>query len=187
MNPRNGRSRRSTLTVLLSTLLLLGFTGCTSHRPASYSQDTDVDLVAELRAAARVLLRDANRLNQRKPVLTTTLVNIDDLQQSSTFGRQATEIFGSQIARAGVPVIELKMRDTLFIREGTGELALSRELHHLFQAHDAQAVLVGTYAIGGRTLYVNVRLVQTADNIILASHNFSLPLNRDIRTLLAPH
>lgn len=184
MKRRSYTRSLTALTWLLSALLLISMTGCTSHRPVSYSQDTPIDLVAELQTAAKALLRDAHRLNGRKPVLTTTLVNIDDLRQSSTFGRQTTEVFGSEISRAGVPVIELKMRDTLFIREGTGELGLSRELRHLFQAHNAQAVLVGTYAIGGNTLYVNTRLVQTTDNLILASHNFSLPLNRDIRTLL---
>lgn len=184
MKTRIDTSLRTLLTTLLWALLLTSVAGCTGQGPVNYSQETPVDLVAELQAAAKALLRDANRISSRKPVLTTTLVNIDDLQQASTFGRQATEVFGSEIARAGIPVIELKMRDTIFIREGTGELGLSRELRHLFQAHDAQAVLVGTYAIGGNTLYVNARLIQTADNLILASHNFSLPLNRDIRALL---
>lgn len=184
MKRQSYTSSRAALTLLLSALLFISVSGCTSQGPVSYSQDTPVDLVAELQTAAKALLRDGHRIHSRKPVLTTTLVNIDDLQQSSTFGRQATEVFGSEISRAGVPVIELKMRDTLFIREGTGELGLSRELRHLFQAHDAQAVLVGTYAIGGKTLYVNTRLIQTTDNLILASHNFSLPLNRDIRALL---
>lgn len=167
--------------VLLALVVLLS--GCAPSQPAYY-QDTKIDLVAHLQDASKRLLGDTLYLARDKPILTTTLVNIDNLQQSSTFGRQATEIFGSEISRAGVPVIELKLRDTIFIQEGTGELGLSRELRHLFQSHDAQAVLVGTYAVGGNTLYVNVRLIQTTDNIILRAHNFSLPLNRDLRFLL---
>lgn len=84
----------------------------------------------------------------------------------------------------GVPVIEVKMRESLFIKEGTGELMLSRKLNRLVKAHDAQAVLLGTYAIGGQYVYVNVRLVRTSDNIILGSHDFSLPLNSDIKAML---
>jgi len=75
-------------------------------------------------------------------------------------------------------------RENLFIKERTGELILSRKLNSLVEAHDAQAVLLGTYAIGGNYAYVNVRLVRTADNIILGSHDFSLPLNRDIKAML---
>ncbi len=185
MTPKNDAPIRITLTFLLTLLLLISVSGCALRAPVDYDRDIAVDLLAELRAAAQLLLQDTSRISPHRPVLASALVNIDDLQQSSTFGRQAAEVFSSEIARTGVPVIELKTPDTVFIREGTGELSLSPELRHLSDAHNAQAVLVGTYAIGGNTLYVNVRLVQTLDQRIVVSHNFSLPLNRDIRALLS--
>lgn len=187
MTSKSDASIRTALTFLLSALLLISVSGCAPRAPVDYDRDIAVDLLAELQTAAQVLLQDTSRISPHRPVLTSALVNIDNLQQSSTFGRQVAEVFGSEIARTGVPVIELKTRDALFTREGTGELSLSPELRHLSQAHNAQAVLVGTYAIGGNTLYVNARLVQTIDHRIVVSHNFSLPLNRDIRALLSAH
>ncbi|EXJ12136.1 FlgO family outer membrane protein [Nitrincola nitratireducens] len=166
-------------------LVMLFAVGCSSNRPVNAaSQDVQVDVVGELRKASKHLFAVTAPLDISQPVLTASFASIDDLQQSSTFGRQAAEVFTSELARTGVPVVEVKMRDSLFIQERTGELMLSRELRHLSSSHNAQAVLVGTYAVGGTHLYVNVRVVRTADNVILGSHNFSLPINRDIRSML---
>jgi len=169
-----------TASVLLLSLIVAG---CSSNNVIV--QEPRVDLLAELQKAARELMKKTARLDQDRPVIITTLVNIDDLQQSSTFGRQVSEVFSSAIASRDIPVVELKMRETVFVREGTGELVLSRELRHLSTSHDAQAVLAGTYAVGGKNLYVNVRIIKTTDNRVLGSHNFSLPINGDIRSLLS--
>lgn len=171
--------------LLLLVMSLLFVAGCSNKSPsASAPQDPTVDLVRELQTAANTLLNNTSALDPSKPVITTTFASIDDLQQSSTFGRQAAEIFASAMTRTGVPVLEVKMRDSLYMREGTGELLLSRELRHVTSAHNAQAVLVGTYAVGGSQVYVNVRVIRSSDNVILGTHNFSLPINRDIRSML---
>lgn len=165
-------------------LMALLSTGCESFMPAG-GNEPRVDLVAELQKAAKTLLGNTQGLEKHKRVLVTTLVSVDNLRESSTFGRQVAEVFTSEIARTGLPVVELRMRDSIFVREGTGELMLSRELHHLYASHNAQAVLVGTYAIARDSLFVNVRLVQVSTNLILGSHSFALPINRDVRTLIA--
>lgn len=178
------RAARTLLPLLSVALLLISVSGCVSRAPVDYGQDTPVDLLAELRAATQTLLQEPSSINLQRPILTSPLVNIDDLQLSSTFGRQATAVFGSEMARAGVPVIDVALRETVFIQESTGELGLTRELRDLSMAHNAQAVLVGTYSVGTHTVYVNIRLIQPTTRLILTSHNFSLPLNRDIRALL---
>lgn len=188
MKPQHDASTRTARPLpllLLATLILIS--GCVSRAPVNYDRDIPVDLLAELQVAAQILLQDPAAINTQRPVLTSAPVNIDNLQQSSTFGRQTTEVFGTEVARAGVPVIDISIRDTVFIREDTGELGLSRELRDLSMAHNAQAVLVGTYAVGAHTLYVNIRLIQPTSRLILAAHNFSLPMNRDLRTLLMTH
>ncbi|MBP0047801.1 hypothetical protein H9C73_03555 [Marinobacterium sp. AK62] len=170
------------LAASLMALMVLGATGCVgtqSKRPS----DPEVDLIGQVQNAASALMKNA-RLNSGSPLLVATFADIDDLQQSSTLGRTLSEQFTSSLAARGVPVIEVKMRENLFVKERTGELILSRTLHSLVQSHDAQAVLLGTYALGGNNIYVNVRLVRTEDNIILAAHNFSLPMNRDLKAML---
>ncbi|MET4000004.1 FlgO family outer membrane protein [Marinobacterium sp. MBR-109] len=165
-------------------VMLLGAAGCSTSQQTTSVHTVEVDLISEVREASNQLISKSTGLNNRDPLLAATFADIDDLQQSSTFGRTLSEQFTSALASKGLPVIEVKMRESLFIKERTGELILSRKLNSLVEAHDAQAVLLGTYAMGGNYVYVNVRLVRTSDNIILGSHDFSLPLNRDIKAML---
>ncbi len=177
----------NTRLVMVAMILSLTFllAGCGSNKPTSTSRfDVEVDLVAELNKAAQTLLSRTAGLNHSQPVITASFVSVDNMQSSSTFGRQSSEIFATAISQAGVPVKEVKLRDSLFIQENTGELMLSRELRHLSTNHSAQAVAVGTYAVGGTHLYINVRIVRSSDSVILGSHNFSLPINRDIQRML---
>lgn len=173
------------LAVIAFLAVALLVTGCASSKSASTSRfDVEVNLVEELNEAANILLSRTSGLNNNQPVITTSFVSVDNMQSSSTFGRQASEIFSTAISQSGVPVKEVKLRNSLFIQENTGELMLSRELRHLSSSHSAQAVAVGTYAVGGSHVYVNVRIVRTADSVILGAHNFSLPINRDIQRML---
>lgn len=172
------------LTAGVMAVAMLGASGCSTSQTSTSSLAAEVDLIQEVKSASSQLIGNTKGLKLGAPVLAATFADIDDLQQSSTFGRTLSEQFTTSLAANGVPVIEVKMRDSLFVKERTGELILSRNLHSLVQAHDAQAVLLGTYAIGGSNVYVNVRVVRTSDNIILGSHDFSLPLNRDIKAML---
>ncbi|MBV0934111.1 FlgO family outer membrane protein [Marinobacterium weihaiense] len=174
---------KKVLAASVVAVALAGTAGCSTTKPQS-PMSVQVDLIAEIKTAATQLMGNARGLHTDSPVLAATFADIDDLQQSSTFGRTLSEQFTSALSNQNLPVIEVKMRDSLFVKERTGELILSRKLHSLVQAHDAQAVLLGTYAIGGHNVYVNVRIVRTSDNIILGSHDFSLPLNRDIKAML---
>lgn len=169
------------LSVLLFSVALLGAAGCSTNKVSN--NDPTVDLEAIVSQEAGKLI---GQLSDKpdKPFIATSFADIDDLSQSSTLGRVLGEQFSSALTRSGMKVIEVKMRGDLFIKEGTGELMLSRQLHSVLQAHDAQAVVVGTYAVGGSNVYVTVRLVNTVDNVILAAEDFTLPINRDLRSML---
>ena len=54
---------------------------------------------------------------------------------------------------------------------------LSRELRQL--AHPGrQAVVTGTYAVGGQNIYVNLRLVSLGSGQILSAVDYLVPLDR---------
>lgn len=177
------------LKVLTRCLLLASLAWLSACAPAPTSSvgvgNVRVDLVEVLgRYGDRLVENARGHLHASQPVLAASFVDVDNMGSTSTFGRQVSEIMAGGLTRAGYPVLEVKLRNSLFIKENTGELMLSRELHHLSSAHDAQAVLVGTYARGGSYVYVNARIVRTRDSVILGSHNFRLPLNRDITEML---
>jgi len=170
--------------VLFAALVLLG--ACVPAQPNSQNVgNIHVNLVDVLARYGDQLVENVEtNLQPEQPVLVASFVDIDNMGATSTFGRQVAEGMSGGLTRSHYPVLEVKLRNSLFIKENTGELMLSRELHHLSTEHDAQAVLVGTYARGGSYVYVNARIVRTRDSVILGSHNFRLPLNRDISQML---
>jgi TolB-like protein len=107
------------------------------------------------------------------------------VQRSSTFGRVIAEQMASRLSQKGYKVIEIKMRsDSIFIKEQTGELMLSRELQKISNKHNAYAVIVGTYGLGRYSVYVTAKLIRTKDNVILNAYDYSLPIGPDTKKML---
>ncbi len=127
-------------------------------------------------------------LDKQHPLIVTSFVDIDDVRYSSTFGRMVGEQVGSRFAQSGYQVIELKMRSDIFVpapgQGSSGEFMLSRELRDLSFEHDAQAVIVGTYAAAKDIVYVTAKVVDARNNIILYSTDYSLPVDDNIKKLL---
>lgn len=142
------------------------------------------DLVESSYHAADMLLQGAP-LDPAQPVLVATLVNIDQLQESSRLGRLVSEQIAGRLAQRGVRVTELKLRDTLAMRPGQGELLLSRELRDVSKAQAAQAVVVGTYAVSSSAVYVSVKRVNPNGNAVVAAYDYALPMDDNLRGLLA--
>jgi len=157
-----------------------------------YSSDYPKGLIgANYRAADALLQRDKGlQFNRNRPLLVTSFVDIDDVQRSSTFGLTLAEQIGSRIAQRGFKVVEMKMRTSnIFVRgnrfpQEQGEFMLSRELHEISLQHDAYAIVVGTYAQSKRRVYVTAKMINTEDNVILASYDYELPIGPDTKYLL---
>lgn len=134
--------------------------------------------------AADMLLQNAP-LDREHAVLVATLVNVDRLGESSRLGRIFSEQIAGRLVQRGLPVTELKLRETVMIQREQGELLLSRELRELSRSHDAQAVVVGTYAASATVLYVSIKLVKPEGNVVVAAHNYAVPMDDNVRALLA--
>jgi TolB-like protein len=145
---------------------------------ASKEYDTGIDLIISTnRAAANNLIRMAG--SQASPNS-----NINDLSQSSTFGRVAAQQLTSQFTAAGYSVVEMLLRNSVYISETQGAFLLSREVNDISAQHNAHLVLAGTYAVGESNVFVTAKLIRTSDSVIVASHDYALPYTRDMRSLL---
>ena len=82
---------------------------------------------------------------------------------------------------------ELKLRGDVYVKEGTGELLLSREIRDVAKNHSAALVLVGTYSQAHNFTYISLKLVRTSDSRIIRSHDYALPNDRDVQRLLVPN
>lgn len=167
---------------LLCLVALVLLAGCALESGNPQPKPPSLNVLVE--EAAQRMLADYPDLERYTPMIAATFVDIDQLQRSSTFGRISSELFASELSRAGLAVREVKMRDSLFIEENVGELILSREVRRLMAVHDARAILMGTYAVGQREIYVSVRVVRASDALVLGTAHFSMPLDNHVRSLL---
>jgi TolB-like protein len=181
---------RSFPTLLALGALILTLGGCSSSRlqsykPTSYSSVAQSELIATNYQAADALITQAGmQLSPQHPIIVATLVNINALEESSALGRLVSEQLGARFAQQGYKVVELKIRQKLYMKRNEGELMLTREIRDIAQQHNAQALIIGTYTEGADRVFINLKLTQVETNIALAAVDYALPLDMNIRALL---
>jgi TolB-like protein len=121
---------------------------------------------------------------KNSPLLVASFVNLDDLKKSSTFGKMVSEQISSRFKQLGYTAIEMKLRTETFIKESSGEFLLSPELSEISIKHNAQAVVVGSYAAASDRVYLTVRVIGVTDSRILASYDYNIPMTRDVFKML---
>ncbi|PHV13286.1 FlgO family outer membrane protein [Chitinimonas sp. BJB300] len=166
--------------VLFAVLMLLSLAGC-----AGYQHGVKNPMIkASYDAADRLAAMAYPIIKVDQPVIVATFVQIDRLTTTTTFGRLMAEQVASRLLFQKYPIVELKLRGSVFVREGTGELLLSREVKDLSAAHNVQAVIVGTYALAGEKIFLNLKVVRPTDNRVLAAHDLAIEIDETTRALL---
>lgn len=115
-----------------------------------------------------------------RPLLVTTFVDNNDLTQTSHLGRILQEHIRSRLVQLGYTVKDIKMTGKLLIEPKSGETILSRDLQKIKPVARGQAILVGTFSISNRTLYVSARFVNPVDNSIVSSNDYRLCMDENI-------
>lgn len=157
MNRRNFLSLGA---LVPATALLVG---CDPETLQDYAQLAVDRLLPQLKA----------NFDATKPLVVAPLVNVDDLEASSTFGRTFAEMVSPRLAQAGVRIADVRIRNPLVYRPN-GELVLSREAAAAGRTYDAQGVLVGTYSVMRPRVYANLKAIRIADNLVLAATDAEL-------------
>lgn len=174
---------------LIPTILLL-ISGCSRFNcsPLKPLLGDDLDLVRlGYEIGDQLITRSRPPImpgNPEQPVLIATFVSNDDLNKTSSFGRVLQDHVSSRFVRQGFAVREVKLRRDLFIRKRNGEFMLSRDLDLIDRRQKAQAVVVGTYSLANRLLYLSVRLVSPVDRTILAAVDKRVCLDEDSLRML---
>lgn len=118
------------------------------------------------------------------PIGVTTFVNIDDLYNTSTFGRMVAEQVMSELAMKGYDVVELRHADALQFLASDGEFALSRDVGFVRRERELGGVIVGTYTISPVRIYLNARLIDPASSMILSAGSVEMPKSEEIAKML---
>ena len=165
--------------------------GCTFFAPAVSSavpNDSGTKLIqANYNAVDQLLaaIPSSKSLNKNQPMIIATLVNIDDLK-GSRLGRMLSEQISTKLTKSGYTMVELKLRGNVFVKQAEGEYLLSREIKDITVSHKAQAVVVGTYSVSYGYVYVNIKIVGAVDNQVISAHDYILPLDSNVRSLVWP-
>ncbi len=133
--------------------------------------------------AAQTLADRAEGLDKTKPIVVATVVSVDDLKASSTFGRLASEWIANRVEQRGYLVRDVTYTGALTV-DKAGTLVLSRDALALTRQIGAQAVVAGTYAVAGETIYLSLRLLSAHSGELISSTDVAIPLNNDTRPLV---
>ncbi|HEY8085912.1 MAG TPA: FlgO family outer membrane protein [Methylophilaceae bacterium] len=169
---------------LLSLVLLLSLVGC--QCVPTYSDAKKDPFIQTNYNAVDALVASANannQLPQGKVVLVATVVNVDKLTESSSLGRIISEQIRARLTQSGYSVVENELRGSLLVKKDTGELLLSRDLKDVNKTYDTEAVVVGTYTVASKYVYVNLKVVG-GEGVVLGAYDYALPLNRNVSKLV---
>lgn len=178
--------KRKIKTALMAFLILLA--GCAQNYQYRYTKPVEKkqDIIDISYEATDVLIQNLSvDIPKRIPLMATSFANIDNLEESSTLGRLLSEQIASRMSQKGYSVVEIKLsQESLFFKERTGEFILSRKLENISSEFNAHYVIVGTYSVGGASVYVSARIVRVSDNLIVSSSDFKLQSDSDVYELV---
>jgi len=168
--------------------ILIFSTGCIYKlKKVKANQEPYSQIIQTSYAATDVLaeIMKKREFDTKGSIIAASLVNINNLKESCSLGRIISEQMLGRLAQHGFNVLEMKLRqDSVFIKQNEGEFLLSRELQNISENHQAHGVLVGTYAISKYVVFISVRIVRTADNTVIASYDYQLPLDFVTKSLI---
>ncbi len=166
---------------ILILTTMLSIYGCSSSSPRLELPSHHIvkgDLVSiGYDVADRLISNLKQPINSGDSIVVATFVNINNLNESSTFGRIFAEQIASRLSQRGYKVKEVKFRqDTIFMQEGEGEFLLSRDLQVISKKHNASVIVVGTYGELYDKTYVSARIINPSNGLLVSSCDFGLPL-----------
>lgn len=178
---------------LLLGLVVLFVSSCTllNRPPAPPSVATNTTVVSpnffSITEEIAAQISRNNRLSpgQGQQLILTTMVNLDDLSQTSRFGRTLTEALATRLFQHGYGIAEIRKASEVMIKKDSGELMLSRDLAVLANQHSVEGIVVGTYALTPNTVILNVKLLDVASEDVLSVAGLEIKRNHAINNLLA--
>jgi TolB-like protein len=182
---------RRNIIALVAVAIAVATSGCetgprqvaTENWSTAHPSDQERGLASLIYRAAQTLGERAETLDKARPIIVSTVVSVNNLDNSSTFGRLVSQLVANRLQQRGFLVRDLNFMRALELRPGTGELVLTREASKIGETANAQAVVAGTYAIGGNEIYLNLRLIDATSSMVLSSIDVVIAWNENTAAL----
>ena len=138
-----------------------------------------LELKLRIRELAHQLLANAREeIIDEVTVTVSTFVNLNHLYTTSGLGRYLAEQMMHELQAVGLDVVDVRMTPAMMISEGFGEYAMSRDMAELSYVHPGDAMLVGTYTVSNKEIFINARLLRNQDGMVLSGGSTVFELNR---------
>lgn len=118
------------------------------------------------------------KMDTNKPVLITSFVRLNQLKETSEFGRVLSESLINDLSNKGFNIIEYRGQVAVSINE-QGEYFISRKPHEIKDQALSTYVVVGTYSRQVGKVILNARVIDNVSGKIISSaratYNHGLP------------
>jgi TolB-like protein len=119
-----------------------------------------------------------------KPILVTSFSNLDNLSETTSFGRLLAEQLMHELLVRGWKVVDLRLTKSVIVNQ-TGEFSLSRDLGRIRESLPAGNVLVGTYSRTTDGVLISARVIDVVTGHVQTSAQSRAPNDRFINTLVS--
>jgi TolB-like protein len=173
------------VSLLALPLLLVACSSAPKKEEGNYATISSNQFIeANYKAADSIMHQLSGKLLADKPLIMATIVNIDALEQTTTLGRLISEQLSTRLAQGGLSMLEMKLRNSVYLKRNQGELMLTREIGEVATTHNAQAIVVGSYAETSDMVFINIKVIQPNTNFVMAGQDYVLAKEAIVRSML---
>lgn len=182
--------------IALAAIVAFGFVatlpGCASKNaplallPAKVRPATDIT-GASYAAADALMAQLKPALDAETPLISATVVNLNRLDESSPLGRLIAEQVAGRLAQTGHRMLDVRLRNQIYMKRNEGELVLTREVRDIAKQHNARAIVTGTYVDSSERVFVSLKVIEFETNVVMAAFDYQLEKDSLVRSLMNSH
>ena len=120
---------------------------------------------------------------RKRMTVVTSFSNLNDLSESSNFGRLVGEHMLHELQVRGWTVTDMRLTRNLVVNEA-GEFSLSRDIQRIRENLPAGNVLTGTYSLTPDGVLLNARVIDLATGEVLSTAQTRFAQDRFISSLV---
>lgn len=127
--------------------------------------------------------RNVDPDEKKRSTVITSFANLDDLSETSAFGRMVGEHLAHELVVRGWIVNDIRLSRDLIIN-ASGEFLLSRDLNRLRSTVPAANIVTGTYTATGNDILLSARVVNFSTGRITSSAETRFKIDGFIANLI---
>lgn len=129
------------------------------------------------------LERNVDLSEKKRPTVVTSFARLDDLSETSSFGRLVGEHLMHELYIRGWAINDIRLTNNVTINE-MGEFSLSRDIKRLRSAVPAANIVTGTYTTSADGVLLSVRVIDFATGQLISSAETRFQLDEFMASLV---